>query len=111
LPHLYSLPVELAYEWTFATWDKLPFTCSYLPGKHPAWALALGLLGLLAGLPALSWALVLALHSPLAYVATMAAILAVWRRVHLERGLTWGRLPLRYEDSPEPAIHGLNLLG
>jgi len=27
----------LCYEWAFSSWEKLPFTCSHLPGKTPMW--------------------------------------------------------------------------
>ena len=107
---LFTAVAMLAYEWAFASWDKLPFTCSYLPGKTPAWAVALTLLGLLIGLPAVSGALVVCLHNPLAFVAAMVATTAAWLRVHRSRRLTWGRLPVKYEEIPDPEIHGLNLL-
>jgi hypothetical protein len=107
---LFTAVAMLAYEWAFASWAKLPFTCSYLPGKTPAWAVALTLLGLLIGLPAVSGALVFCLHNPLAFVPAMAATLAAWRRLHRSRRLTWGRQPVSYEDVPDPEIHGLNLL-
>src|SRR5262249_53127814 len=41
----------IAFEYLFRNWRKLPFTCSYLPGKRPmVWkaALFLGLMPLLA---------------------------------------------------------------
>ena len=41
----------LCYEWIFSSWEKLPFTCSHLPGKTPTWILALQLFGLLGLLP------------------------------------------------------------
>ena len=36
----------LCYEWAFASWEKLPFTCSHLPGKTPTWIRALQLFAL-----------------------------------------------------------------
>jgi hypothetical protein len=48
---LFAVFAMLCYEMVFSTWEKLPFTCSHLPGKTPAWHLALYLLGLLIVLP------------------------------------------------------------
>jgi len=33
-----------------------------------------------------------------------------WRRVHHARRAAWSELRLTYDEAPDPAIHGLNLL-
>ena len=38
---LASLAALIWFERTYRDWRKLPFTCSYLPGKQPAWMLML----------------------------------------------------------------------
>jgi hypothetical protein len=100
----------LCYEWAFSSWEKLPFTCSYLPGKTPAWIVALKLLGILTLLPIVSGIMLACLYNPVAYLAAMAILLAAWARACAIRKETWGEVRLRYEELPEPAIHGLNLL-
>jgi hypothetical protein len=100
----------LCYEWAFSSWEKLPFTCSYLPGKTPAWMVAVELLGLLIALPLVSGAMVACLYNPLAYVAAMVVLTAGWARLHAVRMETWGEVRLKYEESPDPEIHGLGLM-
>ena len=51
----------LCYEWVFTDWQKLPFTCSHLPGKIPAWLLTIYGIGLLGAFPAGQWT---AAHQP-----------------------------------------------
>ncbi|MGD0778987.1 MAG: hypothetical protein ABSC05_39925 [Candidatus Solibacter sp.] len=107
---LFTALALLCYEWIFADWEKLPFTCSHLPGKTPAWFLALYLLGLLVLVPMVNWLLLECLYSAPSYVAVLAILLFGWRRLHTAREEGWGYLRLRYEEEPDPAIHGLNLL-
>jgi hypothetical protein len=107
---LFTALAMLCYEWIFASWEKLPFTCSHLPGKTPAWHLTLYLLGLLVLVPMVNWLLLECLYSAPSYVAVLAILLFGWRRLHTAREEGWGYLRLRYEEEPDPAIHGLNLL-
>jgi hypothetical protein len=32
-----------------------------------------------------------------------------WRRIHAARREMWGELRLKYDEAPEPAVHGLGL--
>ena len=100
----------LCYEWVFSSWEKLPFTCSHLPGKTPAWQLSLYLLGLLVALPTVNWLLLECLYHPVLFAAILIGLLAAWTRLHAIRKDGWGDLRLLYEETPDPAIHGLNLL-
>jgi len=101
----------LAYEWWFSEWRKLPFTCSQLPGKTPLWITFLYLLGLVTAIPAVNALLVETLFSGAALTAVAVVTVAMWRRVRTARREAWGELPLTYDEAPDPAIHGLNLMG
>jgi hypothetical protein len=107
---LFAVFAILCYEMVFSSWEKLPFTCSHLPGKTPAWILALYLLGLLIVLPTVNWVLLECLYHPAVFVAVLTVLSVVWARLHAAREEGWGDLRLKYEESPDPAIHGLNLL-
>jgi len=100
----------LGYEWLFADWRKLPFTCSRLPGKTPLWITFLYGLGILTAFPAVSALLVETLFSAAALTAVVILTVMMWRRVHHARRLAWSELRLTYDEAPDPAIHGLNLL-
>ena len=61
-------------------------------------------------LPTVNWALLECLYHPAVFVAVLTVLLVVWARLHAAREEGWGDLRLQYEESPDPAIHGLNLL-
>ena len=107
---LFALFGLLCYEWAFSSWEKLPFTCSYLPGKTPAWILASQFLGLLTLLPIVSAIMLACLYNRAGFLVVLAVLFAAWLRIRAMRKETWGEVSLRYEESPDPAIHGLDLL-
>jgi hypothetical protein len=107
---LFAVFGMVCYEMVFASWEKLPFTCSHLPGKTPAWVLSLYLLGVLIALPTVNWLLLECLYHPVLFAATLIALLAAWARLHAVRRESWEYLRLSYEEAPDPAVHGLNLL-
>jgi hypothetical protein len=107
---LFAMFAVVCYELVFSSWEKLPFTCSHLPGKTPAWFLSLYLLGLLVALPMVNWLLLECLYHPAAFVVVLTILLAAWARLHATRRDGWRELRLLYEEAPDPAIHGLNLL-
>ena len=98
------------YEAVFADFRKAPFTCSYLPGKKPAWLVALKLFALLVSLPLGNALFLAALANPLIYCSLLATLLIAWRSLRRSRLAAWSELPLQYEESPDPAVHSLNLL-
>jgi predicted permease len=99
----------LCYNWMFSEWEKLPFTCSQLPGKTPGWILVLYLLGLLTAIPILNALLLATLYNSTAYLVVSAIFIVAWTRLRKAREESWGDLRLKYEEAPEPAVHGLNL--
>jgi hypothetical protein len=100
----------LCYEWSFSEWEKLPFTCSYLPGKTPMWIMSLELLGLLGLFPIVNGLLLVSLFNRIAYVVVLALLLGPWIAIHIARRQGRGERRLKYEEAPDPAVHGLNLL-
>ena len=100
----------LCYEWVFINWQKLPFTCSHLPGKMPAWIVTLWGVGILGALPLVNGLLLISLFHPVFYVILFGVIAACWLGFYSTRREGFGELRLVYDDLPEPAIHGLNLL-
>jgi len=95
------------YQAVFASWEKLPLTCSYLPGKSPMWMVALRLMGLLTALPLLNAVLLACLYNWMLFAGVFAGLAAIW--VYLRRWRMGSEVRLKYEEAPDPAIHGLNL--
>jgi hypothetical protein len=99
----------LVYERLFFEAEKLPFTCSYLPGKRPAWTIVLAFIGIVSLLPVANLMLVSLLESRLSAILLLALLVVTWICIHRARELSWAALPLMYEEAPEPAVRTLNL--
>lgn len=109
-PVLLAMTGLLAFNWFFASWNKLPFTCSHLPGKTPGWILALQFFGVIMLVPVLQAVLLATLYHRIAYPAVLAGLTFAWTRARAARREGRTDLRLKYEELPDPAIHGLNLL-
>jgi hypothetical protein len=109
-PVLLSAAGLLAFNGCFASWNKLPFTCSHLPGKTPGWILALQFFGVITLVPVLQAILLATLYNRLAYPAVLATLIFAWTRARAARREADTDLRLRYEELPDPAVQGLNLL-
>jgi hypothetical protein len=99
----------MSYEAIFSSWEKLPFTCSYLPGKKPMWMVALRLFALLALLPVVNAILLAGLYNWAWFASALLALLAIGARMRRARRQAWEEIRLRYDEAPEPAIHSLHL--
>jgi putative ABC transport system permease protein len=97
------------FERIYRDWRKLPFTCSYLPGKAPAW-----LLMLRAGIAAPVLGIVghLFLRSSanlIPFVALFTFELAVWWRLRRTRQAAWEHARLEFVELEEAAVMSLEL--
>jgi hypothetical protein len=99
----------LSYDWFFSSWEKLPFTCSHLPGKLPAWIL-LASLGLLEALSLLHRFLLAILYIPVGFGVVLALLLVAWTYMRRDRRKAQVEFRLQYDDVPEPAVRELKLL-
>jgi hypothetical protein len=89
------------FEALFHSWQKLPFTCSYEPGKRPLVGIVGGYIAVLCGLvPIIS--LVIATASQVWFVYPFYLLnfagLYIWLRRRRRDG--WGEAKLLYEDLP-----------
>jgi len=97
------------FEVLFVPWNKLPFTCSYLPGKR----------NLLETLGPYPWALLalavigqLFLYSagePRAFLSVFTFQLAAWWHLRKMRQKAWATRPLTYDEEREPEVMELGL--
>jgi hypothetical protein len=97
-------------EWLFLGFPKVPFTCSYQPGKanlRVTWpkyfAIFVVYCGLLPGLA------VRLLARPAAWVASVALLLFVWRWLVRLRERQAGSGPLMFDDAAHPQLTLLGL--
>jgi len=107
---LFAAVAFVGYEAVFRSWEKLPFTCSQLPGKTPMWILALRLYTFLWLLPVPNFILLGCLYSPTAFLIVFVALIVLGVRLHLGRREYRSETRLVYEESQEPAVQTLSLL-
>jgi hypothetical protein len=90
-------------------WRRVPFTCSWLPGKRPLPLLVVGALVAVIALMILGALMVVAVQSIAAFavVGTVLLVPALALRVHRVR--TWAVLPLQFEDEPPDRLQQLGL--
>ena len=98
----------LAYEWTFSSWNKLPFTCSQLPGKTPVW-LVLAFFGLFGVLSIVHNLLLAALDNLFGYALLSAMVAVAVIKIHRARMEHQAEVPLKYEELPESPVQALTL--
>lgn len=97
------------FDVAFYSWQQLPFTCSYAPGKRPLVALlAIWIAVLGVGVPVVS--IFVATLSQLAELFWIAApfVIATWLWLRHRRREGWGESKLMFEDIPD-AITDLGL--
>jgi predicted permease len=104
-----ALVALLCFERLFRDWCKLPFTCSYLPGKQPVWMMllryALGMI-YFAAIPPL---LLTSSGEAAAFLALFTALLLLWRRWRRLRLAQWADAALLWEEAPEADLQALHL--
>jgi len=106
---LAGLVALICFERLFRDWRKLPFACSYLPGKKPVWLLvlrsALAALYFLAVPPIL----LTASGDVASFVALFTGLILFWRRWRKKRQAQWAEALLLWQETPEVDLESLHL--
>jgi hypothetical protein len=103
--------VAILFERLFREWRKLPFTCSYLPGKRPLiYTMVLYLWVVPALFPA-AMILFYAATNPVSFLVVLAIEAAIWWRFHRLRMLRWGLYPLEYQEQEFVEVETYGLSG
>jgi hypothetical protein len=89
------------FEMLFYSWQQLPFTCSYTPGKRTLMSVLGGYLAVLMFVvPALSILIATLAQMTEIFFPGAAALAAVWLWMRVRRREGWGESKLLYEDLP-----------
>lgn len=107
---LFAAVAFVSYEAVFRSWEKLPFTCSQLPGKTPMWILALRLYAFLWLLPLPNLILLSCLYNPVVFFIVLVSLIAIGKHLRVTRREFRSELRLVYEESPEPVVQAISLL-
>jgi hypothetical protein len=60
-------------------------------------------------IPIVNAMLAASLFSAAGFTFVLALTTVAWRRIRTARRESWGELRLKYDEAPDPAIHGLGL--
>jgi len=89
------------FEGLFYSWQKLPFTCSYIPGKKPLVAIVGWYIAALCALvPMLSVMIAAASEIPFLFPVYLLNFGGLWIWLRKQRREGWGEARLLYEDLP-----------
>ena len=97
------------FEALFVQWQKLPFACSYLPGKRSLLATLQPYLMALPALAAVGRLFLYCLDEPTAFLSVAIFQVAAWWRLRKMRRDAWAHRALCYEESREPEVMTLGL--
>ena len=89
------------FEALFHSWQKLPFTCSYEPGKRPLVGIVGGYIAVLCGMvPIVSVVIATASQVWFVYPFYLLNFAAIYIWLRSQRREGWGEAKLIYEDLP-----------
>ncbi|MCX6629456.1 MAG: ADOP family duplicated permease [Candidatus Solibacter sp.] len=104
-----ALVALLCFERLFRHWCKLPFTCSYIPGKQAVWMLlfrySMGMI-YFAAIPPM---LLAASGELAAFLALFTGLALFWRRWRRVRQAQWAEAAMLWEEAPEADLQALHL--
>lgn len=97
-----QVPLSLAmFEVLFYSWQKLPFTCSYVPGDRPLAGIVAKYLAMLcAVVPVLSIAIAVGSQVTFLFPIYLAMFGGLWIWLRRRRREGWGEAKLFYDDLP-----------
>jgi len=89
------------FDLLFYSWQQLPFTCSYIPGKRPMIAVLAGYIGALGiVVPILTVMIATASQLMEMFVVYLAIFGGIWIWARKRRRDGWGESRILYEDVP-----------
>jgi hypothetical protein len=106
---LVAVLLLLLIESRLAEWHKIPFTCSYVPGRRNFWqTMGIYLFLFAIVIPAITY-FEARLLRPLIWLACAAALSVLYFSLRATRQTQWRIVPLLFEESEEPLVGGVRL--
>jgi predicted permease len=104
-----SLGALIFFERYFREFRKLPFTCSYLPGKQPIWALLVRFGVSSAMLAPIAQLFLWASADATSFIALSTALFALWWYWRGMRRRLWSASGIVWDEQPEAAVQTIDL--
>jgi predicted permease len=101
--------VLLFFERYFREWRKLPFTCSYLPGKQPIFALMVRFGISSALLAPIAQLMLWASAEVTSFIALSSGLAALWWHWRGMRRRLWSSASILWDEQPEAAVQTIDL--
>jgi hypothetical protein len=100
---------SLVYEAMFWGWSKVPFTCTYLPGRSPVWQTGLQYGAVFVFVLIIGGFFSACLNNTALLVATAAVLGGLNVHLRLRRIRSWPDVTFKFEEQMEPAVQILGL--
>ncbi|MBN9662505.1 MAG: ABC transporter permease [Acidobacteria bacterium] len=97
------------FEYLFLDWRKMPFTCSYLPGKRPLIVTCALYASVALLLVPITWIVYHSAINPFGFLTFLAIEVVVWWSLRRARLSRWAVSSLRYEERLDPALEAFSL--
>jgi len=106
---LVAVLILLLMEWRLREWHRIPFTCSYVPGRRNLWQTMGAYIALFGvAIPVITSFEIRLLHSYVLFGS--AGILSLfYLSARSSRREQWRIVPLLFDESEEPLVSGLRL--
>jgi predicted permease len=101
----------IVFERLFRDWRKLPFTCSYLPGKRPVIYTLVLYLWVVPALFPVALIVFYAATNPASFLIVLGIEAAIWWRFRRLRMMRWGLAALEYEEHELVEVETYDLSG
>jgi hypothetical protein len=106
---LVAVLMLLLIEARLAEWHKVPFTCSYVPGRRNFWqTMGIYLLLFAILIPTITF-FESHLLRPLVLLAITAALSVLYYSLRSTRQTQWTMIPLSFDEADEPLLEGIRL--
>jgi len=103
------LAALIFFERYFRAWRKLPFACSYVPGKQAVWMLIFRFAYAATFLVPIGQLFLWASAEPISFIALSTALCALWWHWRTLRRRQWAGEVLLWDEAPDPAVEAIDL--
>jgi hypothetical protein len=99
----------IVIEMVLASWRRIPFTCSWIPGKRPLPLMMVATIGAVQAVTLATGLIYLALRSAAAFLIVAGLLFVPALGLRIRRRARWASQPLQFEDDRPDRLQTLGL--